>query len=192
MPSPSSAESRRSTARDRTPSGGSSSRRSLTSSPQATTRATTKPNAASGYWLFKSEPETYSFEQLTKDRRTNWNDVRNYQARNFLREARVGDLALIYHSGDAKAVVGVARVVREAYPDPDPETPGVEWVQIDIAHETPFTRAVPLAEIKATKALEGLLLIKQSRLSCMPISKEHFDLFLKLGGAKVSDSGERS
>jgi predicted RNA-binding protein with PUA-like domain len=131
------------------------------------------------YWLFKTEPETYSFEQLLKDKKTNWDHVRNYQARNNLKKAEKGDLALIYHSGDAKAVVGVARVIKTAYPDIDVD--GGDWVQIDLEAVEKLKRAVTLKEIKATKALAEMPLIKQSRLSCMPITKAHYDAILKLG-----------
>lgn len=134
------------------------------------------------YWLFKTEPETYSFDTLKKEKKTNWNNVRNFQARNFLREAKKDDLALIYHSGDGKEIVGIAKVIKEAYPDIDPETPG-EWVQIDLGYVSHFDRPVTLAEIKKTKALAELKLIKQSRLSCMPVSKAHFDLIVKMGKA---------
>ena len=134
----------------------------------------------SKHWLFKTEPETYSFTQLLKDKKTNWDHVRNFQARNFLRQAAKGDLALIYHSGDEKAVVGVAEVVREAYPDPDPEKPG-DWVQIDLKPVEPLAHPVSLKEIKSTSALANLPLIKQSRLSCMPISAAHYETLLKLG-----------
>jgi predicted RNA-binding protein with PUA-like domain len=133
------------------------------------------------YWLLKTEPSTYSFAQLLKDKKTNWNDVRNYQARNFLKEASRGDLAVIYHSGDDKAAVGVAKIVREAYPDPDPETPGVEWVQIDISPVKLFAKPVTLSKIKSTAALSSLMLIKQSRLSVMPISEAHFKTLSRLG-----------
>jgi predicted RNA-binding protein with PUA-like domain len=104
------------------------------------------------YWLFKSEPETYSFSQLQKDKRTHWNGVRNFQARNFLRQARKGDLALIYHSGDDKAVVGIAKVVREAYAEID-DNDGKEWAQIDIEAVKPLPEPVTLAKIKTTAAL---------------------------------------
>lgn len=136
-----------------------------------------------GYWLLKSEPSVYSFDQLVKDGKTHWNGVRNFQARNFLKEARKGDLALIYHSNEGKAVVGVAKVVAEAYPDEDPETPG-DWVQIDIAPAKKLARPVTLEEIKKSAKLKDLLLIRQSRLSVMPVSKTHFELILKLGQPK--------
>jgi predicted RNA-binding protein with PUA-like domain len=138
---------------------------------------------SSSYWLLKTEPETYSFSQLLKDEKTNWDHVRNYQARNFLRKAAKGDLALIYHSGDDKSVVGVAEVVREAYPDLDPEKAG-DWVQIDLKPVESLARPIPLKEIKATASLATLPLIKHSRLSCMPVSKTHFEIILKLSRKK--------
>lgn len=139
------------------------------------------PSRDPAIWLLKTEPETYAFEQLTKDKRTNWDHVRNYQARNFLRTAQVGDLALIYHSGDAKAVVGLAHVTRSAYPDPDPETPG-DWVQIDITADRALPHVVPLKTLKATPALKELILIKQSRLSVSPVTREQYEKILQLGG----------
>lgn len=125
------------------------------------------------YWLLKSEPSVYSFDMLLKDGKTNWNGIRNFQARNFLREAAVGDTALIYHSNDDKAVVGLAEVARAAYPEPDPETPG-DWVQIDVRAVRKLSRPVTLAEMKATPALKDLKLIRQSRLSVSPVSAAEF------------------
>lgn len=138
------------------------------------------------YWLLKTEPETYNFEQLLKDKRTNWNDVRNYQARNNLRKMLVGDIALIYHSGDDKAVVGIAKVVRLAYPDIDSE--GGDWSQVDIAAVERLEIPVKLAVLKSTKALADLPLIKQSRLSVMPITPLHFEAILALASAKLAPS----
>ncbi len=124
------------------------------------------------YWLFKTEPHTYHFSQLVKDKKTNWDQVRNYQARNYLRQVKKGDLALIYHSGDEKAVVGIAKVIQEAYPDIDPE--GGDWVQIDIAPVKTLRVPVELKIIKSTKELSEMPLIKQSRLSVMPITESQF------------------
>ncbi len=132
------------------------------------------------YWLLKSEPETYSFQQLQKDKKTNWNGVRNFQARNFLRTIKQGDLTLIYHSGDEKAVVGIAKVVKEAYPDLDPKKPG-DWVQVDLEPMKIFKRPVSLKEIKSEPALKDLLLIKQSRLSVMPVQPHHYKKIVELG-----------
>jgi len=161
-------------------------------SPLSDTRATsglkappkTPPLESSPFWLLKSEPETYSFEQLKRDGRTHWNDVRNFQARNYLRRMKLGDIALIYHSGDDKSVVGVAEVVKTAYPDPDPSDPKTEWVQVDIKHLRPFKTPVALSTLKSTPALQTLMLIKQSRLSVMPVEEAHYRCILELGGLK--------
>jgi predicted RNA-binding protein with PUA-like domain len=137
------------------------------------------------YWLMKTEPETFSFEQLVRDQKTFWNGVRNFQARNFLKQASVGDLVIIYHSGEERAAVGIAKVVREAYPDPDPEKPG-DWVQIDVEAISQLPRPVTLSEIKEDPRFKDLLLIRQSRLSVMPVSQQHFELILDFAHAKSS------
>jgi len=137
------------------------------------------------HWLLKSEPDTYSIQDLKRDKKTNWNGIRNYQARNFLKTVRSGDLALIYHSGKDKAVVGIAQVVGEAYPDPEPDNPPQhpkqEWVQIDLKFDQELGRPVSLAEIKATASLKDLLLIRQSRLSVMPVTAQQFKALCTLG-----------
>jgi predicted RNA-binding protein with PUA-like domain len=132
------------------------------------------------YWLLKTEPETYSFSKLLKDKKTNWNGVRNFQARNNLQKMKSGDVALIYHSGDDKSVVGIAKVVKEAYKDQTPEDDR-EWAQIDIAPVKALKKPVTLATIKTASGLTDLPLIKQSRLSVMPISEKHFQKILTLG-----------
>lgn len=134
---------------------------------------------APSYWLLKTEPETYSFGRLWKDKRTNWCDVRNFQARNFLKSIRKGDTTVIYHSGEEKAVVGVAECVKEGYPDINAED-GKEWVQIDIAPVRELANPVTLATIKSSAALKDIPLIRQSRLSVMPITKAHFETLVKL------------
>lgn len=133
----------------------------------------------SQYWLLKTEPGTYSFESLLKDQKTNWNGVRNFQARNFLKKIKKGDQTIIYHSGDDKAVVGIAECVREGYADIEAED-GKEWVQIDIAPVAPLKIRVPLSLIKATPSLKDMLLIRHTRLSVMPITKTNFNTLLKL------------
>ena len=130
------------------------------------------------YWLLKTEPETYSFERLLKEGKTNWNGVRNYQARNNLRKMKKNDLALIYHSGDDKAVVGIAKVIKEAYPDIDAD--GVEWTQVDVAPIKAIANPVTLKQIKETPSLKEMPLIKQSRLSVMPINENHYEELIKL------------
>jgi len=138
--------------------------------------------ASPQYWLMKSEPFVYSFDQLMKDKKTNWSGVRNFQARNFLKAAKKGDLVLYYHSNEGKAVVGIAKVVKEAYPDiaKADENKG-EWVQVDLAPVEKFNQPVTLEEIKKAPKLKDILLVKQSRLSVMPVSKPHFEYIQKQG-----------
>ena len=132
------------------------------------------------FWLFKSEPETYSFETLIKEKKTNWNGVRNFQARNFLRDCNKGDFALIYHSGKEKSVVGISKILKEGYPEPDPKKPG-DWVQLDIGFAMKLSAPVSLSILKSTPSLKNLMLIKQSRLSCMPVTEKEFKIILELG-----------
>lgn len=134
---------------------------------------------APAYWLLKTEPETYSFSELLRDKRTNWNDVRNFQARNFLKVIKKGDTAVIYHSGGDKAAVGVAECVKEGYPDIEKED-GKEWVQIDIKPVRAFKNPVTLSAIKSTPALKELPMLRQSQLSVMPITKAQFETIAKL------------
>ena len=135
---------------------------------------------AMSQWLLKTEPSVYSLEQLKKDQSTNWNNIRNFQARKYLREMKRGEKALIYHSNEDRAVVGIAEIIREAYPDIDPE--GGDWSQVDVRYVKTFPKPVTLAEIKANPKLKDIALIKQSRLSTMPVTQAHFDLLCKLGG----------
>ena len=132
------------------------------------------------HWLLKTEPSTYSLADLRRDERTNWDGIRNYQARNFLKLIKKDDLALIYHSGDERSVVGIARVIKEAYPDPDSRKKG-DWVQVDLEFMKAFNSPVPLAEIKTRTALQSLLLLKQSRLSVSPVTAAHYQAILKMG-----------
>src|SRR5438045_5077845 len=118
-------------------------------------------------WLVKQEPDDYAFSQLQKDKTTPWTGVRNFQARNNLKSMKVGDRALYYHSGEQKAIVGVARVSKAAYPDPT-ATAG-DCVCVDLEAVRALKRPVTLAEIKSTKSLQKMALIKQSRLSVMPV-----------------------
>ena len=129
------------------------------------------------YWLVKQEPEKYSFDDLLRDGKTVWDGVRNYQARNNLREMRVGDKVLFYHSVSEKAVVGSAEISHESSPDPNDE----KWIAVEIVPIEKFAKAVTLDEIKAAKDLENIALIKQSRLSVMPLTKDEFETILRLG-----------
>jgi predicted RNA-binding protein with PUA-like domain len=134
---------------------------------------------AGGCWLVKSEPSTYSWDQLVKDGSTRWDGVRNAQARNNLAAMQAGDPVLFYHSGEGKEVVGIARVTRSAYPDP---TAGDgSWLAVDIEPDAPLARGVTLAEIKAEASLAKIPLVTQSRLSVMPIPKPAFDRIVSLG-----------
>jgi len=130
------------------------------------------------YWLVKQEPSSYPFEQLLKDKKTVWDGIRNYQARNYLKQMSVGDTVLYYHSGDQRAVVGIAKVHRAPYPDPNDNT----WVVVDLVPIKPLPQPVPLSVIKADAVLNELPLIKQGRLSVMPITRPHYDRLLTLSG----------
>lgn len=128
------------------------------------------------YWLMKSEPGTYSWDDLVKDKKTFWDGVRNYQARNNMKEMKVGDLALFYHSVNEKAVIGIAKIVKEHYQDPT--TDDDRWVVVDVAPYQPLKRPVKLEEIKADQRLAQMVLVKNSRLSVQPVKKEEFDIIL--------------
>ena len=130
------------------------------------------------YFLVKSEPETYSWHQFAKDGKTMWEGVRNYQARLHLRSMKAGDLVLFYHSGEEKAVMGIAKVIREAYQDP---TTKEDWSVVDISSHTALRKPVALSAIKAEKKLQNIYLVRQGRLSVMPLGKEEFELIVKMG-----------
>jgi predicted RNA-binding protein with PUA-like domain len=131
------------------------------------------------YWLIKSEPEAYSFDDLLKDKITEWSGVRNYAARNNLKAMSTGDLALFYHSVNDKELVGIARVEKEFYPDPTNDTK-IEWVCVDFSPVKALNKKISLAEIKGNKAFADLELVTNSRLSVMPVKKSHWDRILKI------------
>ena len=131
------------------------------------------------YWLLKTEPDTYSFQQLLQDQTTNWNGIRNFQARNYLKLLKRGDLVLIYHSGKERAVIGIARVIKESYPDLDPNHPG-DWVQVDLEQVKSLKHPVTLATIKEHPKLSKIPLLRQSRLSVMPIQSEEYETLIEL------------
>jgi predicted RNA-binding protein with PUA-like domain len=138
------------------------------------------------YFLVKSEPFKYSFAQLVKEGRTMWDGVRNFEARNHMRSMRAGDLALFYHSNDGKSVVGVARVVKEAYADPT--APGEDWSVVDLEPVTTLKAMVSLEQIRSDPALTEIPLLKRSRLSVVPLRKEHFERILLLGKTRLAKS----
>ena len=131
------------------------------------------------YWLVKSEPETYGWGDFVKEGRTSWDGVRNYQARNCLQQMKAGDLVLFYHSVTDKAVVGMAKVEREAYPDPTTDDP--RWLSVELIPFRDFKDKVTLAQIKSDSRLKDIGLLKQSRLSVMPLKPEEFEVILSLG-----------
>jgi predicted RNA-binding protein with PUA-like domain len=141
-----------------------------------------KKATKNNYWMVKQEPETYSWTDLVKDGTTDWSGVRNYQARNNLRGMKVGDRVLFYHSGKGKEVVGLAEVVKSAYPDPTAD--GEEWVAVDLKPVRPLASPVQLAAIRYDKRLSQLPLIRQSQLSVMPLTKDEFDVIVAMGNGK--------
>jgi predicted RNA-binding protein with PUA-like domain len=138
---------------------------------------------AQNYWLVKQEPEAYSWTTFVTEGGTSWTGIRNFQARNNLRAMKKGDPVLFYHSGESKEIVGIARVAREAYPDPT-ATEG-DWSGVDLVPVKPLKRPVSRQIIKADKALKDILLIRNSRLSAMPLTEAQFNRILELAGTKL-------
>ena len=146
-------------------------------------------------WLMKSEPVTYGIDALERDGRTSWEGVRNFQARNYMRDdMRVGDMVLFYHSNaDPPGVAGIARVARESYPDPSARDPGSDyhdprasdedprWFMVDIEFVEKFPRLVPLSELASTPGLENMLVNRKSRLSVQPVEPADFEKVRALG-----------
>lgn len=128
------------------------------------------------YWLVKSEPGAYSWDDFVKLGRDHWDGVRNYQARNNLKLMKIGDEVLFYHSVSEKQVVGIARVVKEYYQDPT--TDDDRWVVVDLVPVRKLDHPVTLAQIKADDRLKDFALIKNSRLSVMPVDKQHYDIIM--------------
>ena len=131
------------------------------------------------YWLVKSEPFKYSWTKFNEDRRTFWDGVRNYQARNNLKAMKEGDLVLFYHSNEGMCVVGIAKVVREFYQDPT--TDDTNWVVVDLAPVETLKNPVTLSQIKGDEYLKDISLVRQGRLSVMPLKAAEFDRILELG-----------
>lgn len=132
------------------------------------------------HWLVKSEPFKYSWEKFNQEGRTFWDGVRNYQARNNLRNMQAGDLVLWYHSNEGKEIVGIAKVVKEAYQDPT--TDDTNWVVVDLEPVQSLKKPVTLEQIKADEQLKDIGLVRQGRLSVMPVKREEFDRILHLAG----------
>lgn len=132
------------------------------------------------YWLIKSEPSTYSWEQLEKDKKTFWDGVRNYAARNHLKAMKKGDLAFFYHSNEGLEIVGIAKVVKEAYQDPT--TSEEAWVAVDFAPYKKLKKPVRLAEIKTKKELADMALVRLGRLSVQPVTDKEWETVMKMAG----------
>ena len=155
--------------------------------PKTTTMVTkkktttkTKLASAPGFWLVKQEPEGYSWDDLVRDGRTDWTGVRNFQARNNLRQMKAGDAVLFYHSGASKSVVGIAEVARSGYPDPTSDD--AQWVAVDIKPVKPLKEPVTLATMRDNPKLGNMLLLRQSRLSVLPVTRDEFETIIKMGG----------
>jgi len=129
------------------------------------------------FWLIKSEPVKYPFSKMKSDKITFWDGVRNYQARNNLAAMKIGDLCFFYHSNEGKEIVGLVKVVKESYQDPTTEE--VAWVAVDFAFESEFPKTISLAEIKAHPILKDMAVVKNSRISVVPVRPEEFDIILK-------------
>ncbi len=132
------------------------------------------------YWLVKTEPETYSWDNLVDDKKTTWDGVRNFRARSNLKKMAKGDLVFVYHTGDEKAIIGLAKITREAFPDPKDH----EWVAVELSPYKKLSRPVTLAEVKSNKKLASMTLVRVARLSVQPVLPEEFEIILKTSGEK--------
>jgi predicted RNA-binding protein with PUA-like domain len=136
------------------------------------------------HWLVKSEPSAYAWDDLVRDRQTVWDGVRNPEARNNLAAMQRGDLVFFYHSGEVKAVLGIAKVVRGAFPDPKADDP--KWLAVELAPVKALARPVSLAAIKSDPRLAKIPLVTRSRLSVMSLDKAAFEVILTLAGTRLS------
>ena len=133
------------------------------------------------YWLVKSDPETYGWQEFSSDKKTSWDGIRNYAARLHLKAMKKGDDVLFYHSNKDAGVIGTAKVTKEFYPDPTSKEEG--WVSVELQYVKPLKKLVTLAEIKAEKKLKDMALVKISRLSVSPVTATEYATILKMGGA---------
>jgi predicted RNA-binding protein with PUA-like domain len=130
------------------------------------------------FWILKSEPDVYSFDDLLKQGVGTWDGVRNYQARNNLKAMQKGDLALFYHSNIGKEIVGIARIEQEAYPDPTVDD--LRWVAVSVVAEKKLANPVSLMQLKSDPSINHIALVKHSRLSVIPIDKQDFEYIIRL------------
>lgn len=132
------------------------------------------------YWLVKTEPETFSWDDLVREKKSIWDGVRNFQARTNLKSMKKDDTVFIYHTGEEKSIIGLAKIVKEAYPDPKDK----DWVVVEISPEKKLKKPVSLAQVKATKKLGNMVLVKASRLSVQPVRSDEFALVIELSEGK--------
>lgn len=132
------------------------------------------------YWLVKTEPDTYGWDKFMTDKKTVWDGVRNFQARAHLKKMAEGDQVFFYHTGDEKAIVGISKVVKAGYPEPK----DAEWTAVDLAPVKKLKNPVTLAQIKSDQRLSNMVLVRASRLSVQPVSKEEFDHIISLSEGK--------
>ncbi len=134
------------------------------------------------YWLAKSEPSTYSWDDLVKEKQTCWSDIRNYAARIHMRNMKKGDEVFFYHSNEGVEIVGIAKVIKEAYPDPT--TDDDRWVAVDLKPVKKLKNSVSLESIKKEKSLKEMALVRISRLSLQPVSDDEWEIVMKMAGEK--------
>ena len=132
------------------------------------------------YWLVKTEPGTYSWDDLARDKKTVWDGVRNFQARNNLKAMKKGDSVLVYHSGEEKAVIGIAKISKEAYPDPKDKA----WIVVEMEAGKKLKKPITLSQVKSIEKLKNMVLVKSSRLSVQPVNEEEFNALLELSNNK--------
>lgn len=132
------------------------------------------------YWLVKTEPDTYSWDNLVADKKTTWDGVRNFHARTNLKSMKVGDIVFVYHTGDEKSIIGTAKVTKDPFPEPKDK----DWIAVELAPEKKLKKAISLSQIKADKRLADMVLVRASRLSVQPVKPEEFDLIVALATEK--------
>ena len=128
------------------------------------------------YWLVKTEPGTYSWDDLVREKNGVWDGVRNFQARSNMKAMQKGDTVFVYHTGEEKSIIGLAKVVKEAYPEPKDK----EWVAVDLTPDKKLKKAISLAQVKADKKLANMVLVRASRLSVQPVKEEEFKYILAM------------
>jgi predicted RNA-binding protein with PUA-like domain len=132
------------------------------------------------YWLVKTEPETFSWDKFSKDKKTTWDGVRNFQARSNMKGMSKGDIVFFYHTGDEKAIVGLAKVSSDPYPEPNDQ----DWIVVDLVPDKKLKNPVTLSQIKADKRLSDMVLVRASRLSVQPVKENEYTIILQLSEGK--------